>query len=596
MNRIRRQLGRVAVALVVTASVASAASWVERSNEAARPLIEAVGPFEPVSLDFFGVPGFTENVPDAGPNGPERYRAALQAAQEKLKVRLAAESDTRVRQDIEMMIHAAATRIEGSALNERYLLPFDDVGKTIFEAISHPLTSRPGTETAAKLYRRLQRFVGKDGAREPYAVLIRARYEEAAKEDPSRLAPFKRSVEDAIANSSRYVEGVKQSLDGAGIQDTAEVYAALDAQLGEYYEWVRQSVLPRARPDFRDNRELYAMRLREIGVDIAPEALISQAALAFAEIRNEMATLAAIIAEQRKLPSSDYPDVFRALKKEQLASAEVLPVYNEVVKKIEAAIVKERICSLPERELQIKIASEAESAAQPAPHLLPPPIINNTGQRGTFMLPLGNPNSEAADGVYDDFTYKAVAWTLTAHEGRPGHELQFSSMVERGVSLARSLFAFNSVNVEGWALYAEAELKPYEPLEGQLAALQFRLLRAARAMLDPMLNLGLITPERAEEVLEKEVVLSKPMCRQEMDRYMFNMPGQATSYFYGYLRLMQLRATTELALPAGRFDRKAFNDFVLDQGLLPPDLLAAAVRNEFIPAVQKASSKRTGES
>lgn len=47
------------------------------------------------------------------------------------------------------------------------------------------------------------------------------------------------------------------------------------------------------------------------------------------------------------------------------------------------------------------------------------------------------------------------------------------------------LFAFNSVNVEGWGLYAEAEMKPFEPLDGQLIALQHRLLRAARAFLDP---------------------------------------------------------------------------------------------------------------
>jgi uncharacterized protein (DUF885 family) len=155
-------------------------------------------------------------------------------------------------------------------------------------------------------------------------------------------------------------------------------------------------------------------------------------------------------------------------------------------------------------------------------------------------------------------------------------------MVERGVSLARTLFAFNSVNVEGWALYAEAEMLPYEPVDGQLFALQFRLLRAARAMLDPMLNLGLIDRERAGKVLTDEVVVSNAMARQELDRYTFNAPGQAGSYFYGYSRIMELRAQTELAL-GDRFDRKAFNDFLLDQGLLPPDLLAKAVREQFVP-------------
>jgi hypothetical protein len=35
-----------------------------------------------------------------------------------------------------------------------------------------------------------------------------------------------------------------------------------------------------------------------------------------------------------------------------------------------------------------------------------------------------------------------------------------------------------------------------------------------------------------------------------------------------------------------KFDRKAFNDFVISQGLLPPDQLAEAVRTQFIPAAQ----------
>jgi uncharacterized protein (DUF885 family) len=159
-------------------------------------------------------------------------------------------------------------------------------------------------------------------------------------------------------------------------------------------------------------------------------------------------------------------------------------------------------------------------------------------------------------------------------------------MVERGISLARTLYAFNSVNVEGWALYAEAEMVPYEPLEGQLIAQQLRLLRASRAMLDPMINLGLTDRDTAFNWLVDKVGLSKAMARQEVDRYSVNSPGQAGSYFYGYSQLMALRAETELAL-SDRFDRNAFNDFLLDQGLLPPKLLAKAVREQFVPQ-QKA--------
>jgi hypothetical protein len=43
---------------------------------------------------------------------------------------------------------------------------------------------------------------------------------------------------------------------------------------------------------------------------------------------------------------------------------------------------------------------------------------------------------------------------------------------------------------------------------------------------------------------------------------------------------------TELALGKD-FNRQAFNDFVIGQGLLPPEQLAEAVRTQFIPSQKK---------
>ena len=280
-----------------------------------------------------------------------------------------------------------------------------------------------------------------------------------------------------------------------------------------------------------------------------------------------------------------YAKDIRELKKAQIPKEQVEPYYHGIISQIEDIIRREHIVTLPERAMIMRLASEAENAAQPAPHMQPPPLINNKGERGQFILTTGNPpaTAGAATTGYDDFTHKSAAWTLTAHEGRPGHELQFSAMVERGVSLARSLFAFNSVNVEGWALYAEAELKPYEPLDGQLFALQARLQRAARAFIDPMLNLGLMTPARAHDILTQDVGLSEAMTKQEVDRYTFRSPGQATAYFYGYTKILELRAATEVTL-GPKFNRQAFNDYIIGEGLLPPELLAKAVREQFVPA------------
>jgi uncharacterized protein (DUF885 family) len=298
-----------------------------------------------------------------------------------------------------------------------------------------------------------------------------------------------------------------------------------------------------------------------------------------------MKSIALQIAKQRNLPSSDYRDVIRELKKQQLVGDAILPFYEERLKQIEKIIVDQQIVSLPERPARIRIATAAETAQQPAPHMQPPPFLHNTGQKGVFVLPLNIPAGpgQTESEKYDDFTFDAAAWTLTAHEARPGHELQFDSMLEHGVSLARVRYAFNSTNVEGWGLYSEYLIKPYMPLEGQLVSLDYRLLRAARAFLDPELQAGRISPADAYRVLEQDVVSSHAFAQEEVERYTYRAPGQANSYFYGYTKLIELREETEKELWP-KFNQKRFHDFILAQGLLPPDLMRNATMEEFVPA------------
>jgi uncharacterized protein (DUF885 family) len=306
----------------------------------------------------------------------------------------------------------------------------------------------------------------------------------------------------------------------------------------------------------------------------------------FDEIQAEMKPIAAQIAKERKLPSSDYRDVIRELKKQQIVGDAILPLYEDHLKKIEDIIREHEIVTLPDRPARIRLATAAETAQQPAPHMVPPPFLHNTGQKGEFVLPLNIPAAPGQkEQKYDDFTFEAAAWTLTAHEARPGHELQFDSMVEQGVSLARVLYAFNSTNVEGWGLYSEYLMRPYMPLEGQLVSLDYRLLRAARAFLDPELQSGKVTPEQAKEVLEKDVVQSPAFAEEEVERYTYRAPGQANSYYYGYTKLIALRKDIEKAM-GKKFNQKAFHDFILRQGLLPPDLMREAVMKDFAEAAK----------
>jgi len=297
-----------------------------------------------------------------------------------------------------------------------------------------------------------------------------------------------------------------------------------------------------------------------------------------------MQSIAADMSRGRGAAAADYREVIRGLKQHQLVGDAILPHYQERLKQLEKIIRDQDLVTLPDRPARIRIASPAESAQQPAPNMRPPRLIDNRGEQGEFVLPLNIPAADASKTKqYDDFTFEAASWTLTAHEARPGHELQFAAMVEHGVSQARAIFAFNSTNVEGWGLYAEHIVKPFMPREGQLISLQHRLLRAARAFADPELQMGRTTPEKVKLLLMEDVMLSDAMATQEVERYTFRAPGQATSYFYGYSHLLRLRTDVEQAMGA-RFNAKQFHDFVLAQGLLSPDLLRRAVMREFVQA------------
>ena len=473
-------------------------------------------------------------------------------------------------------------------------VPFINGSELVFSGLHILLDDQTPADRRPAAVVRIREYAGL----EPGYTAIREIVKQRVTEQMAKLGviyPAKVEMETEMARNPAYIQGIAALMQKYNLQNWEEPFGKLKTQLAEYDAWVRTTVLPKARTDFRLPPEEYALDLENYGIDIPQDQLAGMAHNAFTEIQGEMKSVAAQIAKHRNLPSSDYRDVIRELKKQQLVGDAILPFYENRLKQIEEIIVKQQIVSLPDRPAKIRIATAAETAQQPAPHMVPPPFIHNTGQRGEFVLPLNIPAGpgQTATEKYDDFTFDAAAWTLTAHEARPGHELQFDTMLEHGVSLARVRYAFNSTNVEGWGLYSEYLIKPYMPLEGQLISLQLRLQRAARAFLDPELQQGKVTPVDAYRLLQQDVVLSHAFAQEEVERFTYRSPGQANSYFYGYTRLIELREETEKGLSARevKFDQKKFHDFLLAQGILPPDLMRKAVMENFVPAQVKAADQ-----
>jgi Bacterial protein of unknown function (DUF885) len=557
--------------------------WIQQSNVYTDMLLNVELEHTPERGSRQGLAQFDSRISNPTLIDQLAERRELEAALLNLKAARKSERDKNVLEDLEILRKAFDLTFRTQDYELLHEVPFLNASQMIFTGLRGLLDDQVAAERRPAAMLRLRKYAGMEDGYKPLTELLKQRaLEQIAK--PGVIYPSKDEVETELGRNTNYVEGIATLFGKYKINDWEAPYAKLTSELAEYDDWVRANILPKARADFRLPPQKYALKFESYGIDIPPTQIAAMAHAAFVEYQAEMAPLAAQVAKAHGYPSADYRAVIAELKRQQITGEAILPFFDNRLREIEKIIVAQNLVSLPSRAAIIRLATAAETAQQPAPHMTSPPLLHNTGQRGEFVLPLNIPSATGGtEDKYDDFTFDAVAWTLTAHEARPGHELQYDSMVERGVSVARALYAFNSTNAEGWGLYSEYIMQPYEPVEGQLLTLQLRLLRAARAFLDPELQSGKVTTAQAYAVLEKDVMLSHAFAKEEVERFTYRSPGQANSYFYGYTRLLSLRKETESKLGA-KFDARKFHDFILNQGLLPPDLMRKTVLEDFVPS------------
>lgn len=175
---------------------------------------------------------------------------------------------------------------------------------------------------------------------------------------------------------------------------------------------------------------------------------------------------------------------------------------------------------------------------------------------------------------------KFNAPTVAYHEAIPGHHFQISIAQELELPLMRNDMFFNGYS-EGWALYAERlawELGVYEdnPYEN-LGRLQLELLRAVRLVTDTGIHSKHWTREEARAYMKKTLADPSGGLANEVERYIV-LPGQATGYMVGMLKILELRqkAMDELG---SAFDMKEFHQVILGNGGMPLEILEKVVQD-----------------
>lgn len=163
---------------------------------------------------------------------------------------------------------------------------------------------------------------------------------------------------------------------------------------------------------------------------------------------------------------------------------------------------------------------------------------------------------------------------LAYHEGIPGHHMQLAISQElSGIPKFRKYGGFTAYT-EGWGLYSEflpKEMGFYEDPYSDFGRLAMELWRAARLVVDTGLHEKKWTREEAINYLLENTPNPEGDCRKAIERYIV-MPGQATAYKIGMIKILELREDAKARL-GDAFDIRDFHDVILKDGPVPLQIL-----------------------
>jgi len=263
----------------------------------------------------------------------------------------------------------------------------------------------------------------------------------------------------------------------------------------------------------------------------------------------------------KRFPPRPWTDALRA---DYLRRANEIVAHNR-------SLLPARFNNLPQYRAEVvrepsfsEVAGGAAHAAPPSPDGVRPGRV--------YVHLLGNTGDPA------------LLTDLMCHEGIPGHvmagDIQVRQTHTPKFRRAGGYVAFN----EGWALYAEQlckEIGAYPDIADDFMHLDQEHFRAARLVVDTGIHAMGWTESQAIDFMINTGRLSPDQARSEVQRYI-TLPGQATGYKIGMLKIMELRHRAESAL-GPKFDVKAFDDLIISDGSQPLPVLERRV-NEWIAA------------
>ncbi|SFD14843.1 DUF885 domain-containing protein [Pseudoalteromonas denitrificans] len=326
--------------------------------------------------------------------------------------------------------------------------------------------------------------------------------------------------------------------------------------------------------------EAYASSLKFFTTtDYTPDEIHEMGLAEVVRIQSEILT---ILSEQNIATEQGFTQAIETLKEREefyypdttAGRDQILADYQTILDEINAGLdLAFRI--RPKAGMKVRRIPEFKEKTAPGAYYQQPSIDGS--RPGMFFA-----------NLYDiKATPKYSMRTLAYHEGIPGHHFQIAIAMElEGMPLFRRMSPFTAYT-EGWALYAEYlawelgfESDPFD----NIGRLQAELFRAVRLVVDTGLHHKRWTREESIQYMLANTGMALTDVTSEIERYIV-MPGQATSYKVGMMKILALREKAKKAL-GKQFTLRDFHDVVLKNGAVPLNILERLV-NQYIERLQK---------
>jgi len=276
-------------------------------------------------------------------------------------------------------------------------------------------------------------------------------------------------------------------------------------------------------------------------------------------------------------PGGSVEDVLETLKDAHPSKDALRAAYASEMARAREFVREHDLATIPDgEELHVIDTPVYARRVLPSAAYMPPGSFEERQQGHFYVTPVDESQSEEQQEKQLRGHSLHTIPIVALHEGYPGHHLQFVH-ANATPRLARKL-TWNTVYVEGWALYCEEMMKDAgfcpDPMT-RLGQLKETLWRSARIVVDTSIQRGTMTLDEGIDFMVREVKLERVNATAEVKRYA-TAPTQPSSYMIGKRAIMDIRRRAE-AGSGKAFDLKSFHDRLLDLGSIQPALVEASL-------------------